>query len=247
MTRALVITHSESETPGRLAEWLPAAGMELDVVEPWAGQDIPAAINGHDALIVMGGPQQAYDDTSAPWLSATKALLRQAVGAGAPVLGICLGHQLLAEATGGRVQRGDAPELGARLIAKRDAAADDPVFGPVPFTPAVIQWHSDGVVDLPPGALLLAGSPRYPVQAFRVGDRAYGVQFHPEPTRDHLEIWASRSAEELDELGLDAASVVERAVAALPEVEEVWRPALERWARLATVPATPPRRLLPLV
>ena len=98
MARALVLTHSPTEGPGTLAEWLPAAGLELDVVAPWRGDPLPERVTEHAALVVLGGPQQAYDDGSAPWLRDTKALLAQAVSASLPTLGICLGAQLLAEA-----------------------------------------------------------------------------------------------------------------------------------------------------
>ena len=232
MARALVITHTVTESPGTLADWLPAAGLELDVVEPWNGMALPDRVDA-DALIVMGGPQQAYDDGSAAWLRQTKALLRTAVADGLPVLGICLGAQLLAEATGGRVAPGaDGPELGARLVSKRDAAVDDPLFSDIPLSPVVVQWHWDVVTELPPGALLLAASPRYPHQAFRVGEKAYGLQFHIETPPEMVRGWAAADAAGVKAAGLDPEALAERAVGVLPEIEEVWRPFVERFAAL---------------
>ncbi|MDP9181692.1 MAG: gamma-glutamyl-gamma-aminobutyrate hydrolase family protein, partial [Actinomycetota bacterium] len=101
---ALVITHTESEDPGYLASWLSSEGLELSVVAPWLGEPLPTSLSGFEALVVMGGPQQAYDDSSAPWLADVKSLLRQAVSEGLPTFGVCLGGQLLAAACGGRVE-----------------------------------------------------------------------------------------------------------------------------------------------
>jgi GMP synthase-like glutamine amidotransferase len=231
--RALVVTHTASEGPGTLAEWFPAAGLELDVVEPWNGGVLPDRVTEHDALIVMGGPQQAYDEGSAPWLRQTKDLLRTAVADGLPVLGICLGGQLLAEAMGGRVRAGvNGPELGARLVSKRDAAVDDAVFSDIPLSPVVIQWHWDEISELPPGALLLASSPRYPHQAFRVGSKAYGLQFHIETPAEMVLGWAAADADEVRAAGLDPERLGDDAVDVLAEIEEVWRPFIARFAAL---------------
>ena len=233
MGTALVITHTDAEGPGALAEWLPAAGLDLEIVEAWRGAEVPSALR-HDALVVMGGPQQAYDDSSAPWLAVTKELLRSAAAGGAPVLGICLGAQLLAAATGGTVAPGAAgPELGSRLVARRDAAAEDPVFGAVPFTPPVIQWHWDAITALPPGSLLLAGSTRYPHQAFRVGARAYGLQFHVEASAEMLRRWVAADEDGVRVAGLEPEPLLAAALEELPEVESTWRPAVQRWAGLA--------------
>lgn len=250
MTRTLVVTHSPTETLGSLEGWLVAEGHVLQVLQPWAGDAVPSwDAAGQDALVVLGGPQQAYDDSSAPWLAATKELLRGAVAAGAGVLGVCLGHQLLAEALGGEVAPMGVPELGARLVAKRDVADDDPVLGPAPLTPVVVQWHSDEVTRLPAGAVLLASSPRCAVQAFRVGSRAYGVQGHPEAREEHVRAWAARADDELAAAGLDREAVLARTLDALPEVAQVWEGVVRRWARLAADPAggAPPHRLLPVV
>jgi len=246
-SRALVVTHDPAEGPGLLADWLPAAGLDLDVLAPHAGDVLPERITGHDALVVMGGPQQAYDDASAPWLLATKALLRSAVADRVPVLGVCLGAQLLAEATGGVVEPGaSGPELGARLVAKRDVAGADPLVWDTPMSWICVQWHWDVVTELPPGATLLASSTRYPHQMFRVGDRAWGLQFHVETPADVFRGWVAEQADALREAGGDPDALLERTLVELPEVAALWRPVCERFA--AVVRGEDPRpRALPLV
>jgi GMP synthase (glutamine-hydrolysing) len=231
---ALVITHTESEDPGYLATWLPEAGLGLEVVEPWRGDDLPVGLEGFDALVVMGGPQQAYDDSSAPWLRDTKALIGKAVAQKLPVFGICLGAQLLAEVTGGRVAKGDqGPELGAKLVAKRDLAAADPLFWDLPLSPVVVQWHWDVVADLPPAAVLLMSSPTYAHQAFRVGECAWGIQFHVETPPEMVTRWAEQDSNQLAELGLDPQALLESTLPELDEIEEVWGEVLRRFARFA--------------
>ena len=234
MTRALVVTHSSTEGVALLGDWLVEAGLELVVVEPWAGQALPEDLADVDALVVMGGPQQAYDDDSAPWLRATKDLLRLAVRTDVPTLGVCLGAQLLAEATGGRVALGeDGIEAGARLVAKRDAAWEDPLLADIPFTPTVVQWHEDVVVDLPPGAVLLASSSKYPHQAFRVGTRAWGLQFHIETSPDMVRSWGRESGARVVESGRDPVALAEQAVGELDEVAACWQPVAARFAEIA--------------
>ncbi|MDP9498043.1 MAG: type 1 glutamine amidotransferase [Actinomycetota bacterium] len=242
--RALVVTNSASAGPGRLAEWLPTAGLDLDVAQPWAGEPLPPDLAGHDALLVLGGPQHAYEPESMAWSGQVARLLRDAVDDRVPVLAVCLGAQLLAEATGGTVEPGqEGPELGARLVGKRDVAGADPFVWDTPMSWICVQWHGDAITELPPGAVLLASSPRYPHQAFRLGDRAWGLQFHIEPTPDMVRGWAADS--DLLPDGADPEPLVARTLAELDEVEQLWRPACERFA--AVVRGEDPRpRALPL-
>lgn len=235
--RIFVLQHTESEGAGRLGDWLTAAGLMLEAVRPHAGDELPATLDGYGGLVVLGGPQAAYAGADgahdAPWLPATKALLRHAVGRGTPTLAICLGAQLLAEACGGRVRPGlKGPEIGARLVARRDVAAQDELFGLVPFTPDVIQWHDDEIVDLPPGAVLLASSPMYANQAFRVGERAWGLQFHIETTPEQVTEWAAERRDRMTAQGLDVDGALSGAVAVHPDLVEVWRPVAQRFAAL---------------
>ena len=221
---ALVITHTESEEPGHLASWLPSEGLALQVISPWAGDAVPSSLDGYSALVVMGGPQQAYDE-SLPWRSSVLALLKEAVAVGLPTFGVCLGAQLLASACGGRVERGEhGPELGSYLVAKRDAAGADPLFWDLPLSPVVVQWHYDAVTSLPPDSTLLMSGSRYPNQAFRVGSSAWGIQFHVEADPAMVTRWATKD---------DRVDVLERTLPELDEVAEVWGEVLRRFARLA--------------
>jgi GMP synthase-like glutamine amidotransferase len=236
--KALALLHATHEGLGALADWLPAAGLELEVRHPHRGDEVPAELTGYDALVVMGGPMGVMDADRLPYLTAEMDLLRSAVAARTPTLAICLGAQLLAAANGGAVQKGRiGPELGVCMVAKRDVAAADELFADVPFLPQVVQWHWDEIVTLPPNATLLASSPAYPHQAFRVGDLAWGLQFHPETPPAMVAVWAEQDAEGVRAAGLDPDSVVAEATAAWPDLEAVWRPVAQRFAALAVAHA----------
>jgi len=235
---ALVIENDPSDELGRLGEWLTEAGLELTVVAPHAGDPLPETLDGYLALIVLGGVQNAYPDAAgqpgAPWFPAVQGLLRKAVRQHLPTLGVCLGGQLLANAHGGLVERSTSgPEIGPGLVARRDAADNDPLFKYVPLLPDVIQWHSDEITELPIGAVLLAASTRFAHQAFRLGDRAWGLQFHIECDVEMIEDWARGDAALLDDLGYDGDTVVAATAGILADVEEVWQPFAARFASLA--------------
>ncbi len=230
--RLLVVVPSETAPPARLGEWLRDAGLELDERHLDAGDEVPADLSGHDGLLVMGGPQSSLDD-GATELAPVRALLARALADDAPALGICLGAQLMAQAGGGRTRVGtDGPEVGAALVARRDAAESDVLFAGVPLSPDVIQWHHDEVSELPAGATLLAGGPRYPYQAFRVGRHGYALQFHVETTPEIVRRWADTDPDGVAATPLDAATLAERAAAVHPDVEEVWAPFAARFADL---------------
>ena len=122
------------------------------------------------------------------------------------------------------------PEVGATLVAKRDAAYADPVFGPLPLAPDVIQWHHDEISELPPGATLLAGNPHYAHQAFRVGHHVYGLQFHIETTPEIVRAWAGSDPIGVSASPLDIDTLCARAAAAHDDLAETWAPFAARFA-----------------
>lgn len=233
----LVVHNSASDPVGRVGEWLTAAGIDQSVVD---GVDLPDDLTGFDGLVVLGGPMGANDDADAPWLPKVRALLREAVAGEVPTLGICLGAQLLAVANGGRVAvNPQGPELGAQLVAKRSAAAaQDPLFAALPITPDVIQWHYDAIMALPPGAVLLAGSPGCENQAFRLGRLAWGIQFHIETVPEVVRAWAAKDADRLD--GYDLALILSRADAVHADLAEAWQPFIAGFADIVRDPAAVP-------
>ncbi len=231
MARLLVVVPSDTDPPGRLGDWLSGAGLELDERRLDVGDALPADLSGHDGLLVLGGPQSATDDD--PALAPVRDLLAAAVQADLPTFAVCLGAQLLAQAGGGEVRRGpEGPEVGAQLVAKRDVADSDPLFGPLPMTPDVLQWHHDEISRLPAGATLLASSAVYAHQAFRVGRAVYGVQFHVETDADLARQWAEDDPVGMASTPFDVDTVVARVAAADDDVVAAWAPVAERFAAL---------------
>jgi GMP synthase-like glutamine amidotransferase len=243
VARLLVVLPSDTDPPARLGEWLHAAGLELDERRVDVGEPLPADLSGHDGLLVLGGPQSSLDDPeAAPEVAAMRTVLGQAVAADVPTLAICLGAQVLAQVAGGSTRPGaEGPEVGATLVAKRDAADADPVFGPLPLSPDVVEWHHDEIDALPPGATLLASNPVYANQAFRVGRHVYGLQFHIETDDGLVRLWADNDPVGVAASGLDVETICARAAAVHPDIEEAWAPFAARFATLvrerAGVPA----------
>jgi GMP synthase-like glutamine amidotransferase len=233
VTRLLVIQPDADDPPGPLGDWLTEAGAELDVVAPPAGA-VPAGLDGYAGLIVLGGGMGANDDFDHPWLADIRRLLSAAVSRELPTLGICLGGQLLAVATGGSVVVGeDGPEVGPHLVAKRDLGWTDPLFAELPLMPDVLHFHTDMIDRLPRGAVLLASATRYPNQAFRLGRCAYGLQFHIETTTELVESWAANNPDTA-EFARPGELSHDRLVQAHVDLEETWRPFTTQFVKLTT-------------
>src|SRR2546430_7829249 len=228
--RTLVIENDPTDDIRRLGDWLTAAGLALETCRPHRGDPLPETLDGSAAPVGRGGAKSAYPardgSPAAAWFPALEGLLRKAVRYEVATLAVCLGAQLLATAHAGTVERSPSgPEIGPRLVARRDAAERDPLWAPVPLTPDVLQWHYDEITELPIGATLLAASTYYPHQAFRLGSRAGGVQFHPECDRDMIARWVADNDAD--------PGLVDACAAVLPDLEEVWRPFAERFAAIA--------------
>ena len=185
----LVLQHIACEPPGVFEDVLLERGAALLRVELDEGESLPTSLDGIDAVVAMGGPMSVNDEDEHPWLRGEKRLIAEAVRSGLPFWGSCLGVQLLASSLGAVVRQGDAPEVGILPVHATAAAADDPVFSGLAWPRPTLQWHQD-TFDLPDGATLLATSPAYPHQAFRIGRVAYGVQFHIEVDEPMAAEWA---------------------------------------------------------
>jgi GMP synthase (glutamine-hydrolysing) len=231
--RIVVIQHVECESPGLLVELAAAAGAVLDVRHPYRGDPIPRdlADAGAHALIVLGGPMAVYELDRYPHLADEMALLRAAVAAGAPVLAICLGSQLLAAAHGALVRASGRQEIGFADVELAAGAADDPLFAGVAPRFAPMHWHGD-VFELPRAAVPLASSAMTAWQGFRLGARAWGLLFHLEVTPAWIDACAGAFADELRGHGIDPAALRADAPAACAAVLGVARGVLTRFIAL---------------
>ena len=195
MPTALVLQHVAVEGLGAIADALAARGIAVRTIRTYAGEPVPARLDA-EALIVMGGSMGVYEADQHPHLRDELRLIDAALAAGRPILGTCLGSQLLAAALGARVYPNTRKEIGWYEVELSDAAREDALLGDMPqrFTP--LHWHGD-IFDLPTGAVHLAASAMTPHQAFRHGAHAYGLLFHLELRRAHLDTWMTAFADDL--------------------------------------------------
>ncbi|HYR20086.1 MAG TPA: type 1 glutamine amidotransferase [Myxococcales bacterium] len=228
MKRVLVLQHEAFEGPGTLGEAL--SGCELRVVCTFAGDPVPARL-AEDGLVVLGGGMGVYEADRHPHLREEMSLLQDAVRSGRPVLGICLGSQLLAAALGAQVAKAPRKEIGWFEVDLLPGATDDALFAGAPASFAAFHWHGDAFA-LPAGAVPLAATAMTPLQAFRAGPRAWGIQFHLETDRQVLEAMLTSGAEELRDTGADAARILARAAAELPRLRALALQVFARWAAL---------------
>ncbi|MFJ2029170.1 type 1 glutamine amidotransferase [Streptosporangium sp. NPDC087985] len=226
--RVTVVEHEATAGPGFLAGWLDTAGIGCEVVRPYLGEAVPE--RAEDGLIVLGGEAAAWEDERYPWLPATRDLIRSSVEGGVPTLGICLGAQLMTLACGGAVERGEhGLEVGALEIVPLPEADADPLFAGL--GPALaVQYHGDAMTRLPEGAVRLATGDPYPNQAYRLGERAWAVQFHPETTPEIFTEWISGSADHLTGLGYSVEDLGTQVKEAEQRLIDTWRPLAERFA-----------------
>ncbi|MCH7943725.1 MAG: type 1 glutamine amidotransferase [Proteobacteria bacterium] len=188
----LVVQHQNLGGPEAFGAALEERGARLDIRNAEAGDGLPADSAGHDALLVLGGTMSANQDTAYPYILQSLELIRDFHGQAKPVLGICLGAQLIARAFGGRVEPHDAPELGFIEVVPNHAASADPLLAGLDQARSVMQWHYDSF-ELPPAARLLATSRTCRNQAFRMAETTHGFQFHFEVSRALVENWLASS------------------------------------------------------
>ncbi len=220
--RVLVFQHIDVEHPGSFRELMAADGATWDTVA-WDKGQTPPEPEGYDLLMVMGGPMDVWEEARLPWLADEKAYIRRWVRElEKPYLGLCLGHQLLASALGAPVGRMAAPEVGLTAVTATPEAAADPVMAALAAPIVCLQWHGAEVKAVPPGGVALAANAACPIQAMRVGAKAYGFQYHVEVTPDTVPEWSrvpeyARSLEAA--LGAEGAAEFAAATeAALPEL-----------------------------
>jgi GMP synthase (glutamine-hydrolysing) len=196
----IILQHHDTCPPGRIGQTLRDHGLRSRILRPDRGEALPTDLDDVDAVVSMGGPQQV--DEGHAWIKQELAFLKMAHEASLPVLGVCLGHQLLAEALGGKAGPADELEIGFVDVNIAPAGQTDIILRGIPWTSPMFQKHTYEVKELPPGAQTLASSDRCGIQIYRVGMRTYGFQYHFEADRALIERLTSDAATSLHRMGL---------------------------------------------
>lgn len=228
--RVLAILHQRDAGPGVFGRAVAARG---DALEEWhpAEQPEPPRVD-HDAVMTFGGAMNADQEDRHPWLKREKALLGELAHSGVPVLGVCLGAQLLAEAAGGVAPRASEPEIGWREVTLDAAASGDPLLGALPDRFHSFQWHSYEAVS-PSGATVLARS-AVCSQAYRLEGRpAWGIQFHAEVTLEAAEAWIEAYRTNPDAAGIDPVAFADETRGAIAGWNEIGQALCERFLEVA--------------
>lgn len=227
---ALIIQHVPCETPGIIAEALEARGVGLEYVRPYQGEAVPQRIGRRAGLVVLGGPMAVYHQARYPFLRREIALIEDTLIRQRPILGVCLGSQLLATALGATVSRGRHKEIGWHPVTLGQPAAEDALWRGVPESFTAFHWHGD-VFPLPRGAVRLAWSAATECQAFRHGHSAYGLLFHLEVTERIIGGMTRGFRQEPSEVGASERHILEGVGEHLPALTTIGRQVFGRWVR----------------
>jgi GMP synthase (glutamine-hydrolysing) len=226
-TRVLVVQHEDDDPIHLMGDWM--EGVDLTSLRPYDGDDVPPTAEGYDGLVVMGGAMGAQDDEAAPWLPATRDLIRAAAADRVPTLGICLGHQLCAVALGGEVQKNPGGrQLGLLEVGWGAPAVDDPLLAPLVGPRRAMHWNDDVVTRLPNGAVQLATASTGEVQAARHGESVWGVQWHPEVDDALIRRWAMDGSL----APADQERLLDELVRSRGELDDAWRPLARSFSTL---------------
>jgi GMP synthase (glutamine-hydrolysing) len=231
--KAIVLQHAESENLGRIEDALLVAGVEFEYVRTFAGQSIPRDIDESSGLIVMGGPMGVYETDRFPFLNQEMKLIEAFLKAQKPILGVCLGSQLLAAALGATVRKGRKKEIGWFPVERTSASAQDRLWSGQPSRFVAYHWHGD-LFDLPRGAVPLASSDITPVQSFCYGGLAYGILFHMEVTEGQIWKMLKEFAGEIQQENLDAEGILLQTGFLLPPLQQIGATIFRRWVELVS-------------
>jgi GMP synthase (glutamine-hydrolysing) len=231
LNEVIVLQHAPCETLGTIENSIIGAQRRVRYVRSYAGDPVPDSIDSAAGLVVMGGPMGGYEQDRYPFLRQELRLIERTVAENRPVLGICLGSQLLATALGTQVRKGSRKEIGWHRVFLESAALLDPLFSTSPPEFDTFHWHGD-VYDLPPGAIRLAHSEMTGCQAFRYAANVYGILFHMELTRDMILNWTDAFADELHEERIDAVELTEGIESLLARSQAVGHAVFQNWARM---------------
>jgi GMP synthase-like glutamine amidotransferase len=231
--RVLAVSHQRDAGPGVFADAVREGGHELITWHIAEKGEPPGDPGSYDAVMTFGGAMHADQEAEHRWLASEKSLLRGLLEDGMPLLGVCLGSQLLAEAAGGRAVRASEPEIGWFEIEVADAGSADPVLGALAPSFEAFEWHSYAV-ELPEEATVLARTPLC-VQAYRVRDAAWGIQFHAEVSAADVRKWidAYRTDEDAVRIGMDPRRLRAATDERIESFNELGRELCSRWLAAA--------------
>jgi GMP synthase-like glutamine amidotransferase len=231
--RVLAIVHQRDAGPGVFAAAIAESGADLDVWLPPEGAAAPADPLGYDAVLVLGGAVHPDQDAAHGWLGEEKALLKRLLASEVPLLGLCLGGQLVAEAAGATPRRASRPEIGWHRVELSAAGGEDPLLGPLAPGFEAFQWHSYEF-PLPPGAVALAHS-EVGLQACRIGATAWALQFHPEVSAADARGWIDgyRSDPDAVRIGVDPQALGAETEAKIAAFNQLGRDLCARWLAVA--------------
>lgn len=233
--KILAIVHQPDAGPGVFAEAIAAAGHGLELWNPAQGEPAPDELRRYGGVVTFGGGVHPDQDDAHPWLTVEKRLLGRVLEQEIPLLGVCLGAELVAQAAGGAIRRSGTPEIGWYTVKTTDEASKDAVLGSLPASFEALEWHSYEFV-LPPGAVPLCRSDIC-LQAYRCGALAWGIQFHAEVTLQVFESWLSSYDDDPDavKLGIQPESLAAQTREAIGEWNRTGRELCTRFLQVAEV------------